>query len=93
MRDEKHLAEFKDAKPVEDLPGLGKHYCKECAKFFESDTNFVAHQKGKVHKRRVKALREEPYSQKEAEAAIGLTTNNGKRATTLMEVDEVAAAT
>jgi bud site selection protein 20 len=52
LRDEKHLAEFKDAKPIEDLPGLGQHYCKECAKFFESETNFNAHQKGKVHKRR-----------------------------------------
>lgn len=41
---------------------------------------------------RVKQLREEPYSQKEAEAAIGLTTDNGKRTTTLMEVDNVAAA-
>ncbi|EAT80645.1 hypothetical protein HBI56_203900 [Parastagonospora nodorum] len=92
LRDEKHLAEFKDAKPVEDLPGLGQHYCKECAKFFESETNFVAHQKGKVHKRRVKQLREEPYSIKEAEAGMGgLTTNNGKRTTTLMEVDDGAA--
>jgi hypothetical protein len=52
LRDEKHLAEFKDAKPLEDLPGLGKFYCKECAKFFESENNFVAHQKHKVHKRR-----------------------------------------
>jgi bud site selection protein 20 len=52
LRDEKHLAEFKDAKPIEDLPGLGQYYCKECAKFFESETNFGAHQKGKVHKRR-----------------------------------------
>jgi bud site selection protein 20 len=52
LHDEKHLAEFRDAKPIEDLPGLGQHYCTECAKFFESDTNFKAHQKGKVHKRR-----------------------------------------
>ncbi|EDU45889.1 UFD2 U1-like Zn-finger-containing protein [Pyrenophora tritici-repentis] len=93
LRDEKHLAQFKDAKPIEDLPGLGQYYCKECAKFFESDGNFVAHQKGKVHKRRVKQLREEPYSIKEAEAGMGFTTNNGKR-TTLpaapMEVDQVA---
>lgn len=28
---------------------------------------------------RVKALKEEPYSQKEAEAAIGLRTDNGPR--------------
>lgn len=52
LQNEKHLAEFKDAKPIEDLPGLGQHYYKECAKFFESETNFVSHQKGKVHKRR-----------------------------------------
>ncbi|KAF2827720.1 hypothetical protein CC86DRAFT_455310 [Ophiobolus disseminans] len=92
LHDEKHLAEFKDAKPIEDLPGLGQHYCKECAKFFESETNFTSHQKGKVHKRRVKALRDKPYSQKEAEAATGLTTDNGKRTTTLMEVDDGAVA-
>jgi bud site selection protein 20 len=36
---------------------------------------------------RLRALRHEPYSQKEAEAAVGLTTDNGKRSTTLMEVD------
>jgi bud site selection protein 20 len=52
LRDEKHLAEYKDAKPIEDLPGLGKFYCKECARFFESENNFEAHQKNKVHKRR-----------------------------------------
>lgn len=43
---------------------------------------------------RVKQLREEPYSQKEAEAAIGLTTNNGTRTTAPtapMEVDQVAS--
>jgi bud site selection protein 20 len=52
LRDEKHLAEFKDAKPIEDLPGLGQNYCLECAKFFESEANMLAHKKGKVHKRR-----------------------------------------
>ncbi|EUC41739.1 hypothetical protein COCMIDRAFT_40113 [Bipolaris oryzae ATCC 44560] len=95
LRDEKHLAAFKNEKPVEDLPGLGQYYCTECAKFFESDANLAAHQKGKVHKRRVKQLREEPYSQKEAEAAIGLTTNNGTRTAAPaapMEVDQVASA-
>jgi bud site selection protein 20 len=46
-----------------------------------------------MQKCRVRALREEPYSQKEAEAAAGLTTDNGKRATAPMEVDGDAAAT
>lgn len=52
VHDEKHLAEFKNAKPIEDLPGLGQNYCLECAKFFESEANMLAHKKGKVHKRR-----------------------------------------
>lgn len=44
---------------------------------------------------RVRQLKEEPYTQKEAEAAIGLTTDNGKRVEVEMdhdaeaEVDEV----
>jgi bud site selection protein 20 len=37
-------------------------------------------------------LREEPYSQKEAEAAAGYTTDNGKRTMALMEVDDTAVA-
>lgn len=41
---------------------------------------------------RVKQLRDEPYSQKEAEAAAGLATDNGKRTTTLMDVDNTAVA-
>ncbi|KAL1602799.1 hypothetical protein SLS60_006220 [Paraconiothyrium brasiliense] len=92
LRDERHLSQFKDAKATEDLPGLGQWYCKECAKWFESEANFEAHYKGKVHKRRVKQLKEEPYSQKEAEAAAGLGTDNGKRTTTLMDVDNTVAA-
>ena len=55
----------------------------------------VTHRKGSTHKRRlgsmfdlimamlkvyrVKALRDEPYTQKEAEAAIGLRTDNGPK--------------
>ena len=39
----------------------------------------MKHAKGKPHKRRVRQLREEPYSQKEAEAAVGLSTDNGNR--------------
>lgn len=52
VHDAKHLQQFKDSKLVEDLPGLGQFYCKECAKWFESEANQVAHQRGKVHKRR-----------------------------------------
>ncbi|PVI07725.1 hypothetical protein DM02DRAFT_608803 [Periconia macrospinosa] len=52
LHDQKHLAQHTESKAPEDLPGLGQWYCKECAKWFESETNFAAHYKGKVHKRR-----------------------------------------
>jgi bud site selection protein 20 len=41
-----------ETKDAEDLPGLGRHYCVECAKWFESEYNMKAHTKGKNHKRR-----------------------------------------
>ncbi|KAH8887058.1 hypothetical protein GQ53DRAFT_656900 [Thozetella sp. PMI_491] len=77
LRSPRHLEQWKETKATEDLPGLGRHYCIECAKWFESEVSLVGHRKGKPHKRRVKQLQEEPYTQKEAEAAVGLTTNNG----------------
>jgi bud site selection protein 20 len=38
----------------------------------------MSHRRGKPHKRRVKAIREGPWSQKEADAAVGLATDNGE---------------
>ncbi|KAK5172927.1 uncharacterized protein LTR77_003049 [Saxophila tyrrhenica] len=75
----KHLQQHLDTHAPEDLPGFGQHYCVECAKFFESQTNLDKHTKGKPHKRRLRQLKDEPYSQKEAEAAAGLTTDNGRK--------------
>ncbi|KAJ5082928.1 Zinc finger protein bud20 [Penicillium argentinense] len=74
----RHLAQYKASKDVEDLPGLGRHYCVECAKWFESEYNLKAHTKGKNHKKRVRILKEEPHSQRLAEAAVGLGVDNGK---------------
>ncbi|WYZ43039.1 hypothetical protein EsH8_VI_000738 [Colletotrichum jinshuiense] len=76
MRSPKHLRQFKETRAIEDLPGLGLHYCVECAKWFETEVSLVGHWKGKPHKRRVKQLKEEPYTQKDAEAAVGLRTDN-----------------
>ncbi|RUS35559.1 hypothetical protein BC938DRAFT_478478 [Jimgerdemannia flammicorona] len=68
------------SQPVDaDLPGLGQHYCITCAKHFTTSMALSEHYRGKVHKRRLKQLKDEPYTQKEAEAAVGLTTDNGKR--------------
>jgi bud site selection protein 20 len=52
LRSQKHLAQHKDTKAAEDLPGLGQWYCIECAKWFEGENSLVTHRKGKNHKRR-----------------------------------------
>ncbi|KAG5949924.1 hypothetical protein E4U53_005642 [Claviceps sorghi] len=56
----RHLEKFKESKNAEDLPGLGRNYCIECAKWFDTESTLKAHKRGKPHKRRVKQLREEP---------------------------------
>ncbi|XP_013781401.1 zinc finger protein 593-like [Limulus polyphemus] len=55
-----------------DLPGSGQFYCLHCARYFIDDHALKEHFRSKVHKRRLKALEEEPYSQREAEAAAGM---------------------
>ncbi|OMP86003.1 Zinc finger protein bud20 [Diplodia seriata] len=79
LRSERHLQLYKETKAEEDLPALGQFYCKECAKWFESNDNLTSHQRGKPHKRRLRQLREEPHTPKESEAAVGLRTDNGIR--------------
>jgi bud site selection protein 20 len=48
----RHLALHKESKAPEDLPGLGRHYCIECAKWFETEVTLMSHRRGKPHKRR-----------------------------------------
>uniref|UniRef100_A0A1I7XR56 Zinc finger protein 593 homolog n=1 Tax=Heterorhabditis bacteriophora TaxID=37862 RepID=A0A1I7XR56_HETBA len=55
-----------------DLPGDGQFYCIECERYFIDEQTKQNHKKTKLHKNRVKTLREIPYSHKEAEAAGGL---------------------
>ncbi|KAI6779461.1 uncharacterized protein J7T54_001877 [Emericellopsis cladophorae] len=74
----KHLAQFQQLKAAEDLPALGRHYCVECAKYFDSEEALSRHTSAKPHKRRLKQLREGPYTHKEADAAGGLWTDNGR---------------
>ncbi|KAI5842590.1 hypothetical protein DFP73DRAFT_106002 [Morchella snyderi] len=76
LRSSKRLAQLRALVPDEDKPGLGQFHCVECAKYFESEWNMAQHTRGKNHKRRVRMLREEPYSQKEADAAAGLGTSS-----------------
>ncbi|EQC39150.1 hypothetical protein SDRG_03356 [Saprolegnia diclina VS20] len=55
----------------EDLPGLGQFYCTPCGRHFMDEVARTVHIKSKVHKRRLKDVAQEQYSQKEAERAAG----------------------
>jgi bud site selection protein 20 len=52
LRSPRHLEQFKETKTIEELPSLGEWYCTECAKWFDGETNFESHKRGKNHKRR-----------------------------------------
>ncbi|XP_006631343.1 zinc finger protein 593 [Lepisosteus oculatus] len=55
-----------------DVTGNAQHYCLHCARYFVDLKTLKEHFKTKVHKRRLKQLREEPYTQAEAERAAGM---------------------
>jgi bud site selection protein 20 len=48
----RHLERYLETKPAEDLPALGKWYCVECAKWYDSEYNYDGHLRGKPHRRR-----------------------------------------
>ncbi|CAI9580317.1 unnamed protein product [Staurois parvus] len=55
-----------------DVPGNAQHYCLHCARHFVDLKTLKEHFKTKVHKKRLKQLRDEPYTQEEAERAAGM---------------------
>ncbi|KAK7904870.1 hypothetical protein WMY93_017477 [Mugilogobius chulae] len=55
-----------------DITGNAQHYCLHCARYFVDLRSMKEHFKSKVHKRRLKQLSEEPYTQAEAERAAGM---------------------
>lgn len=65
------IAALKNQPLDETKPGLGQYYDIECAKYFETQEALDRHVKGKVHKRRVKDLRQRPYTPLESEASAG----------------------
>ena len=78
LKDEKKVKELTNQPIDADLPGLGQYYCLHCAKYFISETTLKEHTKTKVHRRRLKELKDKPYSIEEAEAAGGLApADNG----------------
>lgn len=57
----------------EDLPGLGQFYCTPCARYFHDETTLSNHLLTKDHKRRLRTVSEEQYTQAEADLAAGKT--------------------
>jgi len=55
-----------------DVTGNAQNYCLHCAQYFIDKPTLLKHFTGKPHKRRIKALQTEPYSQEEAERAAGM---------------------
>ncbi|KAG7510521.1 hypothetical protein JOB18_024170 [Solea senegalensis] len=55
-----------------DVTGCAQHYCLHCARYFVDMKALKEHFKTKVHKKRLKELREEPYTQAEADRAAGM---------------------
>ena len=59
-----------------DLPGLGQFLCIHCDVFYATQKDLNTHTSSKVHKRRLKALKN-PYTLEESMAAGGLGVDNG----------------
>ena len=59
-------------------PGLGQFYCLTCARYFISEKIMQEHFKTKAHKKRMKVLKDIPYSHEEAERAGGLMPETSK---------------
>jgi len=65
---DKFLNQEKD----DELPGQGQYYCLHCARYFISKDAMDKHFASKEHKKRMKRMKDEPYSQEEADKAAGL---------------------
>lgn len=55
-----------------DRAGFAQHYCIHCSRDFIDTGALEAHFRTKVHKRRLKALEDEPYTVAESERAAGM---------------------
>ena len=55
----------------DDLPGLGQFYCTPCARHFMSQSYLDTHIQSRPHKRRIKDIQNEQYTQAEADRGSG----------------------
>ncbi|CAK9787281.1 putative bud site selection-related protein [Cutaneotrichosporon oleaginosum] len=75
-----HSRKKLEKQPIdEDKPGLGQHYCVECGKYYETDAALRTHTKSKVHKRRLKDLKEGAYTVEESQRAAGMSAPDNRQ--------------
>jgi Zinc-finger double-stranded RNA-binding len=71
LEKEQELGRKTDFEFDDDLPGGGQFYCTPCARHFMDQDNLDKHTKSKIHKRRMKDVAQEKYTQAEADAGAG----------------------
>lgn len=64
----------KDKYKGEDVTGGGEFWCVPCSRPFISEAVMKEHERGKPHKKRIKEVAEEQYTQKEADAGAGMSS-------------------
>lgn len=67
-----NAAKLKSQECDMDLPGAGRYYCIQCARYFVEEKALKDHMRSRVHRKKVKMLREVPYTTEEAERAAGM---------------------
>ena len=55
-----------------DFCSMGQHYCRPCARHFVSPLALASHKRTKPHKKRLKVVAEEMYTQEEADRHAGM---------------------
>merc|ERR1719158_1173294 len=67
--DLKNPKQYENMPLDEDLPGEGQFYCISCARHFMHDVALQKHFTTTLHKRRLKHMKDDPWTQAESEAA------------------------
>mmetsp|Transcript_39135 Transcript_39135/g.122414 ORF Transcript_39135/g.122414 Transcript_39135/m.122414 type:complete len:88 (+) Transcript_39135:393-656(+) len=57
----------------EDLPGQGQFFCTPCSRHFINSEAYAVHCRSRPHKRRLKDVAQEQYTQAEADLGAGRT--------------------
>ena len=84
LLDPSRRSRFENNVPLpEDTSGFGAYPCTACDRQFISAEALKTHMRSKPHKKRVKDLKEAPFTQAEADAAVGRGVDNRQKPATM----------